>query len=187
MVVLSPAFPAASITCKRSLTLAAWGSHNFLSRSSSVAIDTPTFTSRPENMSRSRSHQGAFCQQVHLEAEFQEQLATAPCQTALLLDRLPAVAGAAQKYVARLRPAQLPLENLDGVDLHVHELAPRLVVWMEPLHESSVAINAAVRAARIAVQRVIAYRTFVQNRFARGFAHDDLGRIGGMCDRWIKA
>ena len=118
-------------------------------------------------------HQRALGEHAERKAALQQQFAAAAGQPPLGLDRLPAVAGAADEDLAGRGPAQLPLEHLDGVDLHIDELAPGLVMGMEPLHESGVAVDAGVAAARVAVQRVVAQPAPVENRLADGFADDN--------------
>ena len=109
---------------------------------------------------------------MHLKATFQQQFAAAAGEPPLGLDRLPAIAGAADEDAARLGPPQLPLEHLDRVDLHVHERAPGFVVGMEPLHEAGIAVDAGVGAAGVAVQRVVAQPAAVEDRLADDLADD---------------
>ena len=48
-------------------------------------------------------------------------------------------------------------EECDGIDFDVNELPPLLWVRMKPLHEPRVTVDAPMHAARVAVQRVVAY------------------------------
>ena len=78
-----------------------------------------------------------------------------PRPPVLLLDRLPAVARAAGEHVAGRQAAELASQDVGGVDLHVHELAPFLGMGVKALHEARVAVATAVLAARVTVERVV--------------------------------
>jgi len=106
---------------------------------------------------------------------FQQQFAAAAGQSPLGLDRLPAVAGTADEDRGGRGAAQLPLECLDRIDLHVDKAAPRLIVGMESLHEAGVAVDAGVGAAGVAVQRVAAQAAAIEDRLANGLADDGHG------------
>jgi hypothetical protein len=75
-------------------------------------------------------------------------------------------------------------QDLRGVDLDIHEPAPGLVVRVEPLHKPRVAVNTAVLAASIAVERVIIKPTAIEQALALHLADDHtpansvLGRLG---------
>ncbi len=57
-------------------------------------------------------------------------------------------------------------QNLCSVDLDVYKFTPRLIVRMETLHKPGIAIDTAVRAARVAVEGVITNAGAIQQTFA---------------------
>jgi hypothetical protein len=133
--------------------------------------DPDSHRASAENVEISQD-QRALGQHVHLKTPLQQQFAAAARQLALGFDRLPAVARAADEDLARRGPAQLPFQHLDGVQLHVDKRPPGLRVGMKSLHEPGVAVHAAMGAARVAVQRIVAQRATVEDRLADGLAND---------------
>jgi len=88
----------------------------------------------------------------------------------VFLERLPAIAGAADEDVSRLGAPQLALQHLDGIRFHIDEMAPGLNVGMETEHVTSVAVDAGMGATGIAVERVVADAAFVEDRLAGSIA-----------------
>ena len=57
-------------------------------------------------------------------------------------------------------------QHLRSVDLNVYKFTPRLIVRMETLHKSGIAIDAAVRATRVAIEGIITNTGPVEQTFA---------------------
>ena len=82
------------------------------------------------------------------------------------LYRLPPVTGAAGEHRARSEAAKLSTQDLRSVDLNIDEFPPGLIVGMETLHKSGIAIYAAIGAACVAIKGVITNTGAVQQALA---------------------
>jgi hypothetical protein len=176
MAVSRPAALAWCKTSNRSETDAASGSPIRAQGSSGVVMVMPRQTSRPARMSKSRRTGRLFVRMFNRKLASSSSRQHSRVSTVVLFNRLPTVAGTARKDRAGRKPPQLPGQDLDGVDLDVHEPAPLFGVRMEPLHEPSIAIPAAVAAPDVAVERVVVDGAAIQEALAAHLAHDDVIR-----------
>ena len=94
-----------------------------------------------------------------------DDLYALPGQPVLRLYRLVGVAYSAHPDRARRLLAYLDRQHVRGVDLHVHELTPWLLVARKPLHEARVAVAARVLTPGVGVDGVVVYLGGRQDRF----------------------
>ncbi len=118
-------------------------------------------------------NQFALGEYIEAEAGFEQHPAASAGNFVAAFEALPAVTNTAGEDTPWAEPSQLAGEDFGGVDLDIDELSPGLLVGMETLHKTGIAIDAAVGAAGVGVEGVLADRGTIEEAFTFDLANNE--------------